>query len=147
VTDSDRRRLPGWVPVALVGVVAVIALTVVALSGPEFDPDTPEGTAQGWVRSVTAGDHAEALTHLDPSLGCTLSDFRYAWIDPGVAARIGSVSGDAQRTVVEVIISESDPFRSGFETREYLVMAQRGDLWLLTEVPWPLYTCEMEVEG
>lgn len=134
-------------PAALVGAAAVIALTVLALGGPEFDPDTPEGTAQGWVRAVTERDYPEALTHLEPSVGCTVSDFRYVWTASAVTARIGSVTGDAQRTVVEVIISEAAAFGPGFEMREYLVMAQRDDRWLLTEVPWPLYACDREVDG
>lgn len=137
-------------PAALVGVAAVVALTVVALSGRDYDPSTPEGAAQGWVRAVTAGDHEAALTYLDPALGCTLRDFRYVWWSPSAAVRIESMSGDTSRTVVEITIQDYQmppPAAPGVGMREYLVMARHGDRWLLTEVPWPLYSCERQGDG
>jgi hypothetical protein len=145
-----RRRVPRWVPATLIGVAAVVALTVVALSGRDYDPSTPEGAAQGWVRAVTTDDHEAALTYLDPALGCTLSDFRYVWWSPSAAVRIESISGDASRTVVEVTIKDRQmpvPGDLAGGMREYLVMARHGDRWLLTEVPWPLYSCEGEVDA
>jgi hypothetical protein len=64
--------------------------------------------------------------------------------------RIQSISGDDARTVVEVTVQEYQapmPGAPGFGMTEYFVMARHGDRWLLTEVPWPLYSCEGEVDG
>lgn len=145
--SGDSRRLPRWwVPVALAGVAAVVTLTVLALQTPEYDPATPQGTAQRWVRAMVDGDHVAALAELDPGLGCTLADLRYSWAGPEETVRIGSVSGDAENTIVEIIVGRADPITGGYEYTEYLVMAQRGDRWVLIEVPWPVYGCRVEVQ-
>lgn len=149
MTDSSKRSaLPRWFPFVLVAVAAVIALTVIALSGGDRDPSTPEGAAQGYVRAVIEGDDAEALASLSPDLGCTATDLRHAWVPPSITVRLGKVEAIGTRTVVELIVEENvGPFGSPYEYREYLTMERSGESWVIVETPWPIHFCEAEVDA
>jgi hypothetical protein len=133
-----------WALVAVLGIAVVVTLTVIALRGPtEYDPSTPEGAAQGYVRAVVSGDFGEAVAHIHERLGCRPTDFRHAWVSDSVAVRLvdTDVAGDTAR--VELAVSEFDgPFGGGWEHRVDLVMERAADGWLIVEVPWPIYHCE-----
>lgn len=142
-TDRRSRRVLvviSTLVAALLGVAVVLALR----PPPEFDPTTPEGTAQGYVQAVLDGDEDLAVGYLTGALRdqCTVGGMRHVIPDEArvVITRSEINGADAE---LEVEITETygeGPFDVGSYTfDETLVMERHGDRWLIAEVPWPMH--------
>lgn len=132
-------------PAAALLAALVAALVVIALQSPtEFDPATPEGVAQRYVRALVDGDTRTAAALLDERLGCSSSDFRHMWVGESMAARLVAAHVDGDSVEVDLVISEgtADPFGGGWQFPVTLVMERRAGEWLISEIPWPIYACE-----
>ncbi|CAN5819679.1 hypothetical protein BH24ACT8_BH24ACT8_19340 [soil metagenome] len=133
----------------VVGVIILVAVAAAVYSAnrptSEFDAGTPEGTAQAYLQAVLDRDYDGAAELIEPDSGCLAEDLQR---DPrSDSARIvlldSSVDGDRARVVVEVVdVSGSGPFDTSEYTQEQtLNLVRSGQGWLLTDTPWPLYSC------
>jgi hypothetical protein len=129
----------------LLGAAVVATLVILALRSPtEFDPATPEGVAQRYVRALVDRDTRAAAALLDERLGCSSADFRHMWVAESMAARLVAAHVDDDSAEVDLVISQGtgEPFGSGWQFPVTLVMERRAGEWLISEVPWPIYVCE-----
>jgi hypothetical protein len=129
----------GGVAVVLVAVAIAIAIQPTH----EFDPGTPEGTAQAYFQAVLDEDDELAFSYLDEYLGTTCSMREFGYVAPS-NARIVIAQTEIERTSarVDVVITETwggGPFGGTSNTfDETLVMTRHGDRWLISRAPWPL---------
>ncbi len=142
-TDQRSRRILvviGALVAVLIGVAVMLALRPPA----EFNPATPEGTAQGYFQAVLDGDEDLAFGYLTEAFGdqCDTGVMRHETPNDArvVIIRTEIDGADAE---LEVEITETygeGPFNAGSYTfNETLVMERHDDRWLIAEIPWPIY--------
>jgi len=140
----DRHSSIVLVVIASVAVVLIGVAIVVAIQPPqEFDPGTPEGTAQAYYQAILDGDEELALSYLDEDLtaNCSAHELRYFTPDGGrvVIEKTEIVGNEAS---VDVVITETwgeGPFGGGSNTfDETLIMTRSNDAWMITRMPWPV---------
>jgi hypothetical protein len=142
---SNTVLLVIGVVVALIVVVAV----VFALQPPtQFDPSTPEGTAQGYFEAINDVDEDLARTFMTNELRLAC-DGEWWFYERGSANRVvitdTEIDGDTARIKVNIAVSYGEgPFNGGsYDQDETLVMVSEGDLWLISKPTWPMdpYAC------
>ncbi|MGB5167232.1 MAG: hypothetical protein WBN35_01330 [Acidimicrobiia bacterium] len=134
--------------VAAIGVIVVVAL-VLALQGPDqFDAGTPEAAVQGYFQAVVDRSRVDAERFLMPDLvercDAGLSQIR----DGADSLRVVilDTEPDAGRIAVTVEITERSAssvfLGEPYSFRDTLILERAGDVWLIAEVPWPIYCWE-----
>lgn len=148
-TSSIALAVIGGI-VALLVVVAVI----LAIQPPAtFDPDTPEGAAQGYYEAVLDGENELAFTYLTEELRDDCDD-EFWWHNESEDARIvitrSEIEGDRAELDVTIEVSYGDgPFGGGSYSQDETVKLElHGDRWLISAPTWPMdrYGCGL-VEG
>lgn len=133
-------------------VLAVVAGTVVALavlagiltmtrSAPDIDPTTPDGVVQLYTLAIVDGDDTEAVSYLDPSLGC--SDplpFDLGPMRTSLVIVDTSIDGDRAKVVAD--FTEYSGMLDSWDHREDFELRQVDGAWLITGQPWPVYGCK-----
>ena len=146
-----QRRTSNAV-LATIGVVVsllVVVAVVFALQPPtQFDPTTPEGTAQGYFEAINESDEDLAQTFMtdDLRLAC---DGEWWFYERGSANRVvitdTSIDGGTARVKVNISVSYGDgPFDGGsYDEDETLTMERDGEFWLISKPAWPMdpYAC------
>lgn len=133
--------------VAGVALLAVVAAVVAAgRSQPTFDPSTPEGAVQGYLRAVLEDDEEAAAGYLAADSDCGVADFESAAVDLSarVVLRETTVSGEEATVEVEVTYTGGGgPFDTyeWSEDQAFRLVREEGN-WVLEGRPWPLYFCE-----
>ena len=142
-TDQRSRRILVVIG-ALVGVLIGVAVLLALRPPPQFDPATPEGTAQGYFQAVLDGDEDLVFGYLTKALGdrCDVGEMRHVTPDEARVV-ITRTEVDGAGAELEVEITETygeGPFDAGsFTFDETLVMERHGDRWLIAEIPWPIH--------
>ena len=133
-------------------VVALVAIAVVLAvqPPPEFDPATPEGAVQGYVRAVLDEDAGLAFSYLtdDVQRNCRAGELRNVTPDSArVVIAHTEITGDTAQ--VEVRITETydegpfteGPLGGGRDTFDETLFLELDDgRWLIAERPWPIHT-------
>jgi hypothetical protein len=140
---------PNRVLAALVGavvLVAVVAGVVVAnRTPPQFDPHTPQGVVQAYLKAVLDGDHSRAADLLSPSSGCGESDLALAAVPESARIVLDDAVVDGDRAVVTVKVTEGsgdELFGSSAYTHSERITLQRdAGVWQIAESPWLLSGC------
>jgi hypothetical protein len=140
----DRHSRTVLVVIGAVAVVLIAVAIVVAVQPPqEFDPGTPEGTAQAYYQAILDGDEDLALSYLDESLLADCPRYELGYFTPDsirVVIANTEIEGDEAR--VDVVITETwgeGPFGGGSNTLDdTLVMTRSGDTWVISRMPWPI---------
>ena len=142
---SNAVLLTIGVAVALLVVVAV----AFALQPPkQFDPATPEGTAQGYFQAINDGDEDLAQTFMTDDLR-EACDGEWWFYERGAASRVvivdTDIDGDTARVKVDITVSYGEgPFSGGsYDQVETVVMQSEGNFWLISKPTWPMdpYAC------
>ena len=140
----DRHSRTVLVVIGAVAVALIAVAIVVAVQPPqEFDPGTPEGTAQAYYRAILDGDEDLALSHLEESVlaDCPGYELRYFTPD-GARIVIANTEIEGDEARVDVVITETwgeGPFGGGSNTfDDTLVMARSDDTWVISRIPWPV---------
>lgn len=138
------ERILAIVVAAIVVIASVAAVVASQRDEPTYDPATPEGVVQSYLRAVIDGDEDEALAHLDPTAGCDWDDADTFGIDVSRAVLLASdVEGDEARVEVELVFEAGggpfDPYEYSQEETFRLVQGEAG--WLITDEPWPFFFC------
>jgi hypothetical protein len=140
---------PNRVLAIVVGSIALVALVAAVLaatrSEPEFDPATPEGTVQGYLRAVFQEDEDQALTYLAADTECDRNDFQGVFTSDSARVVLRSVETEGAEASVEVEIAYTGG-QGPFDTYEWsedqaFELERVGDRWVLVGEPWPLYFC------
>lgn len=137
---------PNLVLAVVAGLVVLLAVVAGVMAGtrepPNLDPSTPDGTAQLLALAVIEGDDEEAVTYLDPALGCTtpLPEV-YRPTRMSLAVVDTTIKGD-RATVVLNVTESSGGLLSSYDHREVIELKADGDRWLATGHPWPIYSCK-----
>jgi hypothetical protein len=129
--------------------VLVAASIFFALQPPtQLDPDTPEGTAQGYFQAVSDGDEdlAESFMTADLARSC---DGHWWYEDIGSTSRVvitgTKIDGDTAKVEVDITVSYGDePFGGGsYDQDETVTMERFGAAWLISRPIWPMdrYAC------
>ena len=143
--------------IILVVVGALVALLVAisiffALQPPrQFDPDSPQGTAQGYFQAINDGDEDLATTFLTEDLQA-FCDGEWQYRDFESASRVvitdTKIDGDAATVRVAITVSYGDdPFGGGsYDHDEAIKMVRVDNGWLISELTWPMdaYPCNIE---
>ena len=141
----------------LVGIGVSAALLVgisvfFALRPPtQFDPHSPQGTAQGYFEAIADGDTELAETFMTDDLR-TACNGHWWHTDMESASRVvitsTNIKGSAAVVRVDMTISYGDePFGGGsYDQDETITMERVGDVWLISKPTWPMdrYACGEE---
>lgn len=134
--------------VLTVTAVLVIALAVVAFAlagtkkAPSLGLTTPEGTVQAYLQAFADGDDARVVELLDPSLGCKVP-LQESYVSRRIsAALVGSTTSGDTATVTVEITSYTNGLMEGWSERQEFRLKGHGQGWLLTDSPWPYFSCE-----
>jgi hypothetical protein len=152
-----QRRTSNTVLVAIGVAVALLVVVAVAfaLQPPkQFDPNTPEGTAQGYFQAINDGDLDLAQTFMTAELRAAC-DGEWWFYERGPASRVvitdTSIEADTARVKVDITVSYGEgPFDGGsYDEDETLTMERKRDFWLISKPTWPMdpYACGERSEG
>lgn len=136
--------------ISVVVVLLLVVAVVFALQPPtQFDPNTPEGTAQGYFQALNDGDTDLAETFMTEELRKACAS-EWWYFDTDATNRVvithTQIDGDTAEIDVNIESSYGDgPFNGGsYDQDETLTMERHGENWLISEPAWPMdrYACE-----
>lgn len=136
------------ITVAALLLLAVVGAVLSTTRGNDRLPDgSPEATVQAYLEAVYAEDYGRAATYLDPEGACASRHYADLWVDPAsrvVLRETWHQEGSGRALVdVEVVHGDGGPFgQDGWTEEQTFTLVEGADGWRLTEVPWPLHTCE-----
>ena len=142
MSNQRANRILGLVVVAI-SIVAFIAVLAVKETTPQLDSNTPEGTVQQYLQSVTARDFDSAITYLATDTKCKIEDFDQAFIQDSVRISLSDTSITSDSALVKVSIenSSSDPFGSSYAEAQTFRLTKSDTGWKISGIPWPTYQC------
>lgn len=136
-----------------VAIVVLVAVSIFFAAQPatEFDPDTPEGTAQGYFEAINDGDEDLASTFMTDDLRESC-DGHWWYDEMERASRVvitgTKIDGSTAKVEVEITVSYGDePFGGGsYDQGETINMERVGNVWLISRPTWPMdrYACGEE---
>jgi len=134
---------------AVVAVLVVVGVVFAMQPPPQFDPGSPEATAQGFYEAALDDDEELAATYLTDELNLACDGdlwFRSSRTDARVVMTRSEVEDGRARLDVAIDISAGDgPFGGGYSYRrdETIVLEIRDGVWLISEPTWPMesFTC------
>ena len=145
------RTTSNWILITIGVVVTllVVVAVVFALQPPtEFDPNTPQGTAQGYFQAINDGDEELAETFMTNHLRTSCNGhWWYEEIGSDIRVVIVSteIDGDSAKVAVDITVSYGDgPFGGGsYDQEETITMVRSGEVWLVSRPVWPMdrYAC------
>ena len=138
-------RRSGLVALAVLALVALVALVLWAVTrpAPRYDPDTPQGTVQGYVTAVLDGDAAAAAAVLADGSPCTVTDLDRAYVARGTTVDLVGTDVTGDRALVRVRVgvdTGTDPLGGWTEDHAFRLTRTAAG-WRIDGVPWPLYDC------
>lgn len=142
---ADRTR-SGTVLVVIGAVVVllVVVAIVFAIQPPDqFDPHTPEGTAQGYYQAINDSDQGLAETFLTDELR-SACEGHWWFDDDGASSRVvitdTTIGADTAEVDASISVTyRGEPFEAGsYDMTETLTMERSGDFWLISEPTWPM---------
>lgn len=141
------KSAPNLVLAIITGFVVIVAIVAAVFASrdmtPDWPDDSPEAVVQTYVQAVIDQEYEQAITHLDPSMGCTSEDFAQAYYPQDTAMSLLQAHiGPDEATVTVEFGSYSEAFSDPFIGREQfeLIPRETGG-WLITGTPWPIYSC------
>jgi hypothetical protein len=142
MSNQRANRVLGIV-VAAISIVALIAVLAVKEDTPQLDANTPEGSVQKYLQSVTARDFDSAITYLADNTKCKVEDFDQAYIQDSIRISLSdsSIKGDSASVKISIENSSGDPFSSGYSESQTFRLTKSDSGWKITGIPWPTYQC------
>ncbi len=129
----------------LVLVLVAVAVIVFRPEPTVFDPSTPEGVVQTYVRAVLDKDDEAAMALLADETECEPIRFGRSG-DDSIRVTLGKVEIDGDRATVDVRITTSgggSPFdRWEYSETDSFTLTRQGGEWLIKTLPWRFVICE-----
>jgi hypothetical protein len=141
--SNQRANWVLGIVVAAISIVALIAVLAVKEDTPQLDANTPEGSVQKYLQSVTARDFDSAITYLADNTKCKVEDFDQAYIQDSIRISLSdsSIKGDSASVKISIENSSGDPFSSGYSESQTFRLTKSDSGWKITGIPWPTYQC------
>ena len=129
--------------VAAISIMALIAVLAVKETTPQLDANTPEGTVQQYLKSVTERDFDAAIKHLASDTKCKIEDFDQAYIQDSVRISLSdtSITSDSAMVKVGIENSSGDPFGGSYAESQTFRLTKSASAWKISGIPWPTYQC------
>ena len=129
--------------VAAISIMALIAVLAVKETTPQLDANTPEGTVQQYLKSVTERDFDAAITYLASDTKCKIEDFDQAYIQDSVRISLSdtSITSDSAMVKVGIENSSGDPFGGSYAESQTFRLTKSASAWKISGIPWPTYQC------
>ena len=129
--------------VAAISIMALIAVLAVKETTPQLDANTPEGTVQQYLKSVTERDFDAAITYLASDTKCKIEDFDQAYIQDSVRISLSdtSITSDSASVKVSIEKSSGDPFGGSYAESQTFRLTKSASAWKISGIPWPTYQC------
>ena len=142
MSNQRANRILG-LSVAAISIVAFIAVLAVKETTPQLDSNTPEGTVQQYLQSVTARDFDSAITYLASDTKCKIEDFDQAYIQDSVRISLSntSITSDSASVKVSIENSSGDPFGGSYAEAQTFRLTKSDSGWKISGIPWPTYQC------
>ena len=143
------RNSPNRILAIIAGVVIIAVIVATVFSSTRSivtpKPGTPEASVQGYLTAVFAGKNTDAAEFLAPGSGCKVSDLDRAYITKNARVDLlkAEVDGESAQVWIRVEIPSSDLFENSMTEDHILRLSRVNERWLLTDIPWPLYNCEV----
>ena len=131
-----------------VAVITAIALIVVVVSNKpstQLDRGKPEGAVQEYLTDVIAGDFDAAIKWVDPASSCKTADLDSSYFAKDVRISLVNATETSTGAVVKVSIETPNGApMGGYYSEEHVIRLTKGASgWLITGIPWPMYSCGM----
>lgn len=130
----------------VVALIALIALVVVVSANKpveQLDRAKPEGAVQEYLAAVFKGDYDAAIKRVDPASSCKIADLDNSYFAKD--ARVSLVSSTETSTGaavnINIEIPDGSPLGGYFSERHTLRLVKGQSGWLITGIPWPMYSC------
>ena len=142
MSNQRANRMLGLV-VAAISIMALIAVLAVKETTPQLDANTPEGTVQQYLKSVTERDFDAAITYLASDTKCKIEDFDQAYIQDSVRISLSdtSITSDSAMVKVGIENSSGDPFGGSYAESQTFRLTKSASAWKISGIPWPTYQC------
>ena len=142
MSNQRANRMLGLV-VAAISIMALIAVLAVKETTPRLDANTPEGTVQQYLKSVTERDFDAAITYLASDTKCKIEDFDQAYIQDSVRISLSdtSITSDSAMVKVGIENSSGDPFGGSYAESQTFRLTKSASAWKISGIPWPTYQC------
>ena len=142
MSNQRANRMLGLV-VAAISIMALIAVLAVKETTPQLDANTPEGTVQQYLKSVTERDFDTAITYLASDTKCKIEDFDQAYIQDSFRISLSdtSITSDSAMVKVGIENSSGDPFGGSYAESQTFRLTKSASAWKISGIPWPTYQC------
>lgn len=142
MSNQRANRMLGLV-VAAISIMALIAVLAVKETTPQLDANTPEGTVQQYLKSVTERDFDAAITYLASDTKCKIEDFDQAYIQDSFRISLSdtSITSDSAMVKVGIENSSGDPFGGSYAESQTFRLTKSASAWKISGIPWPTYQC------
>ncbi len=132
----------------VVGVITAIALVVVTVANKpatQLDRGKPEGAVQEYLTDVIAGDFDAAIKWVDPAGSCKIADLDASYFAKDVRISLVNTTETSTGAVVKVSIETPNGApMGGYYSEEHVIrLTKTASGWLITGIPWPMYSCGM----
>jgi hypothetical protein len=144
---KDRTRTPLIVLAVMIFAAVLGGALYGALSEPEtFDPATPEGVVQNYLKAVFDGDEAASLAFMQPTLAdrCRQDSTSLDYRTDGARAFLDGTSIDGDRASVAIEIRHSSDGIDEWIENETIWLDRSENSWQISEPPWPYWDCVKE---
>lgn len=141
MTSPDRTVLA--IGGAVVAIVIAAVIVVLALGEPsvaEYDPDSPEGTVQRYLRAAYAGDDETALELLSERARNEVEDREFGRLfceqSEGHLVRIDDVEINEARATVRLTVEDVSGSALDFDRYEWersVLLVRENDSWKIDE--------------
>lgn len=172
--SDSQTRIPGWLLPAGLAVLVVALVAIALLRGPTvLDPDTPEGTVQEYLLSISEErwDDAVDVIHEDWRGECDGRDLA-SNARQDFTAELGNQTGFGgassvretfrpdpegageppptipdETTTVEVTIhyNEDPGLGPGWNESVFFELVDQDDFWWLVDDPWPYFVWSCQI--
>ncbi len=144
---KDRTRTPLIVLAVLIFAAVLGGALFGALAEPDtYDPATPEGVVQNYLKAVFDGDELASLTFLDTELAdrCKQDATSFEYRTDGARVFLDGTTIDGDTATVAIEIRHSTDGLDEWVESETIWLSRSDSSWQITQPPWPYWDCVKE---
>ena len=142
-TQNSNQILVKVLVVTLV-LAAVAAYLTASQETKEYNPSSPEGIVQMYLRDVIAGKNEGAVQYLARGSSCDATDLDRSWMPENVRVSLRETRMEGNRAFVDVAvdIASGGPFDDYYTENHTYRLTRENSAWRILGIPWPMYSCD-----
>lgn len=144
---KDRTRTPLIVLAAVVFAAVLGGALYGALAEPAtYDPTTPEGVVQTYLKAVLDGGELASLDSMNADLAdrCRQDSTSLDYRTEGARVFLDKTTIDNDMATVTIEIRHSSDGLDEWIENETIWLEKSADSWLISQPPWPYWDCVRE---